>query len=174
MMAPMSASLIYGLITCILLVSAPHTEHLPVWASASGGLLLSWRFYIAYRAHSLPPRWLLLLITFVCVASLFFNYRTLLGREFGVTLLIMLAALKLLELRAPRDATVVIYLSCFIIITNFFYSQSLATGLYMLATLAVILTIWIQLQATTLGLRPRVRMAAVLMLQAIPLTIILF
>ena len=167
-------TLIYGLIACILLVSAPHTGHLPVWASASGGLLLSWRFYIAYRAHSLPPRWLLLLITFVCVASIFFNYRTLLGREFGVTLLIMLAALKLLELRAPRDATVVIYLSCFIIITNFFYSQSLATGLYMLATLAVILTIWIQLQATTLGLRPRVRMAAVLMLQAIPLTVVLF
>ena len=169
----MNPTLVYGLVACILLVSAPHTEHLPLWVSVTSALLLGWRFVIAYRAQALPPRWLLLLLTFVCVASIYFSYRTL-GREFGVTLLIMLAALKLLELRTPRDATVVIYLSCFIIITNFFYSQSISTALTMFVTLAVILTVWIQLHTTALGLRPRLRIAAVLMLQAIPLTVILF
>jgi len=91
-----------------------------------------------------------------------------------VTLLVLLATFKLLELRTARDATVLIYLSCFIIITNFFYSQSIPTATYMLATLIAVLATWVHMQTGTLALRPRLRIAIVMLLQAIPLSLIIF
>lgn len=170
----LSAPLTYGLITCILLVSAPHAEYLPLWVSALCAMLLAWRAYLTYSATALPPRWLLLSITVGGVAGILISFHTLFGREAGVALLIMLSSFKLLELRSARDATVLIYLSSFIIITNFFNSQSIATAAYMLATLLVIMTTWVHLHTGTLALKPRLRIASILLLQAIPLTLLLF
>ncbi|MBI5436078.1 MAG: DUF3488 domain-containing transglutaminase family protein [Nitrosomonadales bacterium] len=170
----LTASLIYGLLTSILLVSAPHADHLPLWVSALCAVLLGWRAYLGYSGNPMPPYWLLLTITLGSVGGLLISFHTLFGREVGVTMLILLTTLKLLEMRAARDATVVIYLACFIIITNFFYSQSIPTALFMLATLLVIMATWVHLQTGTLALRPRLRIAAVLLLQAIPLMLVLF
>ncbi|MBU0688212.1 MAG: DUF3488 and transglutaminase-like domain-containing protein [Gammaproteobacteria bacterium] len=170
----LTAQLTYGLIACILLVSAPHAEHLPIWVSAECGALLLWRAYLARSGKALPPRWLLLGITVLSVLAIAFSFRSLFGREVGVTLLILLSTLKLLELKAVRDATIVVYLSCFIIITNFFYSQSIPTALFMLVTLLVILASWVHLQTGGLAFKSRLRIGGVLLLQAIPLSLILF
>lgn len=170
----LTAPLIYGLVASILLVSAPHAEHLHLWVSAVCLMLLSWRTYLTYSGNALPSRWLLMLITLACVGGIALSFHTLFGREVGVTLLILLAALKLLELRAVRDATVLIYLSCFIIITNFFYSQSITTALFMLLTLLVIVTTWVQMNMNVGTIKPRLRIAAILLLQAIPLSLLIF
>ncbi len=170
----MSKSLTYGLLLSILMVIAPHAEHLPLWVSSLCAGLLLWRAYLAYSGKPLPKRWLLMLITVAGTAGIVFTFHTLFGREAGVNLLVMLAALKVMELRDARDAMVVVYLACFIIITNFFYSQSIPTALYLLATMMVIVTAWVHLQAQGIALKPRVRIAAVLLLQALPLTLILF
>ncbi|MDH2917322.1 MAG: DUF3488 domain-containing protein, partial [Gallionella sp.] len=170
----LTSSLVYGLIASILLVSVPHTEHLPIWVSTMCAMLLAWRAYLTYSGNPLPSRWVLLLITVAGVAAIGIGFRTLFGREVGVTLLILLATLKLLELKAVRDATVLIYLTCFIIITNFFYSQSIPTALFMLFTLVVIVATWVNLQTGALTLKPRLRIASLLLLQAIPLSLILF
>jgi protein-glutamine gamma-glutamyltransferase len=122
----------------------------------------------------LPKRWQLMLVTFAGTVGIIFNFHTLFGREAGVALLVMLATLKLMELRNARDAMVLLYLACFIIVTNFFYSQSIPAALYLLATLMVIVTTWVHLQAQSIALKPRMRIAATLLLQALPLTLILF
>ncbi|MDO8413610.1 MAG: DUF3488 and transglutaminase-like domain-containing protein [Gallionellaceae bacterium] len=166
--------LIYGLLACILLVSAPHALHLPVWVSMLVVLVLGWRAWLTYRGAALPPYWLLLTLTLISIGSLWISFHTLFGREVGVTLLTVLTALKMLELRATRDATIVIYLVCFIILTQFFYSQSIALALLMLATLVLILSTWLHLQTAPLSLRARLRIAVLLLAQAIPLTLILF
>ena len=170
----LSAPLVYGLVACVLLVSAPHADHLPLWVSAVCFALLAWRAYLNYSGNPLPARWLLLCITFACVLAIAINFRSLFGREVGVTLLILLVTLKLLELRSVRDATVLIYLSCFIIITNFFYSQSIPTASFMLFTLLVIMATWVHLQTGNLAFRSRLRIASILLLQAIPLSLIIF
>ena len=170
----MNKSLTYGLLLSILMVIAPHADHLPLWVSSLCVGLLLWRAYLTYTGNPLPKRWLLMLITVASIGSIVISFHTLFGREVGVTLLMLLATLKLMELRAARDAMVLIYLACFIIITNFFYSQSIPTALYLLATLMVIVTAWVHLQAQRITLMPRLRIAAVLLLQALPLTLILF
>ena len=170
----MSKPLIYGLLLSILMVAAPHPDHLPLWVSALCAALLGWRAYLTYSGKPLPKHWLLLAITFAGVGGIAVSFHTLFGREVGVTLLILLATLKFMELRAARDATVLVHLACFIIITNFFYSQSIPTALYLLATLLAIVTTWIHLQAQTIALKPRLRIAATLLLQSIPLMLVLF
>ncbi|MGA9667188.1 MAG: DUF3488 domain-containing protein, partial [Gallionella sp.] len=170
----MNKSLTYGLLLSILMVIAPHADHLPVWVSGMCAALLLWRAWLVYSGRSLPKRWQLMLVTFAGTAGIIFNFHTMFGREAGVTLLMLLAALKVMELRNARDAMVLIYLACFIIITNFFYSQSISTALYLLATMTVIVATWVQLQAQNIALKPRLRIAAVLLMQALPLTLILF
>jgi len=170
----MSKSLAYGLLLSILMVIAPHAEHLPLWVSGLCAGLMLWRAWLIYTGKPLPKRWLLMLITVAGTAGIVLTFHTLFGREAGVTLLMMLATLKLMELRETRDAIVLVYLACFIIITNFFYSQSIPTALYLLATMMVIVTAWIHLQAPGIALKPRARIAATLLMQALPLTLILF
>ena len=170
----LTAPLVYGLIVSILLVSAPHAEHLPVWVSVLSTMLLGWRAYLTASGNPLPKRWQLLFITLVCVGIIALSFHTLFGREVGVTLLILLGSLKLLELREVRDATVLIYLCCFVIITNFFYSQSIPTALFMLFTLLIIMATWVHLQTGSLAFKPRLRIAAIILLQAIPLSLLIF
>ncbi|MEI7457303.1 MAG: DUF3488 and transglutaminase-like domain-containing protein [Nitrosomonadales bacterium] len=165
---------LYGLLLSILMVIAPHAEHLPLWVSAICVCLLVWRGYLAYSSNPLPSRWLLMTLTLAALAAIFIDFHTLFGREVGVTLLMLLATLKAMELKSRRDAMALIYLACFILITNFFYSQSIATGLYMLVTLFAILTAWVHLHAPDINAKPRLKIATVLLLQAIPLTLILF
>ena len=60
----MNKPLIYGLLLSILMVTAPHADHLPLWISALCAALLVWRAYLVYSGGPLPKRWLLLAITF--------------------------------------------------------------------------------------------------------------
>ncbi|MBW8079210.1 MAG: DUF3488 domain-containing protein [Gallionella sp.] len=170
----MNKSLVYSLTLCILLVIAPHAGHLPLWVSALCGMLLTWRAYLTFSGNPLPARWLLLLVTLAGIMAIAVGFHTLFGREVGVTLLVLLATLKLLELRGTRDAMGLIYLSCFIIITNFFYSQSISTALLMFATLFVIVSAWLRIQTPRITFKPQLRIAAILLLQAVPLMLILF
>jgi len=170
----MNQSHLYGLLLSILMVIAPHADHLPPWVSALCIVLLVWRSYLAWSGNPLPKRWLLIVITLTSLSGILIDFHTLFGREVGVALLMLLATLKLMELRTRRDAMALIFLSCFILITNFLYSQSLLTALYMIATLLVIVTSWVHLHAPGIAIKPRLRVAAVLLLQAIPLTLILF
>jgi transglutaminase-like putative cysteine protease len=170
----MPQSLIYGLLLSLLLVIAPHAEHLPIWLTLLCALLLFWRAYLTHNRLPLPKRWLLLSFTLAGIIGILIEFHTLFGRDASVTLLILLAALKPLEMRTPRDAILIIHLACFIIITNFFYSQSIPTALLMFVTLLVIVATWLQLQTGALALRPRLRIATTLLTQAIPLMLALF
>ena len=86
----LSAPLVYGLLACILLVGAPHADHLPPWLSAVCMLLLAWRAYLTRSGKALPARWLLLTVTILCVIGIVAGFHRLFGRDVGVTLLIVL------------------------------------------------------------------------------------
>src|SRR3989344_2334686 len=90
--------------------------------------LLLWRGWLAWTGRPLPGRWTVATLLLVAVAGTLFTHRTILGRDAGVTLIVMLLALKMLELRARRDAMVVFFLCFFTMLSNFFFSQSLLTA----------------------------------------------
>jgi protein-glutamine gamma-glutamyltransferase len=128
------------LLAVIAWVIAPQTGNLPVWCSAMALTVLAWRATIAVRGQTLPARWWLWAWLIVGTAATFFTYRTLFGRDAGVTYIVVLLSLKTLELRARRDAFVVFFLGFFTLLSNFFFSQSLLTAAAMLVGLLGLLT----------------------------------
>jgi transglutaminase-like putative cysteine protease len=157
-------------------VGAPHAAHLPWWTVGLVAMLLAWRAYVGYARRALPNRWLLLLTALAATVGVFLSYRTIFGREAGVALLVIMLALKTLEMRTLRDAMLLIFLGYFLVMTNLLYSQSIATGLYMLAC-----TVFIT--ATMIGLnyaddeppfRVQLRTAGLMLAQSVPLMVALF
>lgn len=128
------------LLAVIALIVLPQVGHLPLWCSALAAIVLAWRGHLALQARPLPGRaWRIALLA-VTLAATWATHRTLLGRDAGVTMVVVLLALKTLELRARRDAFVVFFLGFFAMLTNFFHSQSLLTALAMLLALLGLLT----------------------------------
>ena len=121
-------------------VVVPQVSQLPLWCSLLGAGVLMWRGWLALTLRPLPPRWALMVLVCVTVAATLFTHKTLLGRDAGITLIVVLLAMKTLELRARRDAFVVFFLSFFLMLTNFFFSQSLLTAAAMLIALLGLLT----------------------------------
>jgi transglutaminase-like putative cysteine protease len=126
-----------GVIAWVLL---PQVSHLPLWCSAGAGAVLLWRGWLSLQVRPLPGKWWLLGLLAVMVAATFATHGTLLGRDAGVTMLVVLLTLKTLELRARRDAFVIFFLGFFCMLSNFFYSQSLLTAFSMLLGLLGLLT----------------------------------
>jgi transglutaminase-like putative cysteine protease len=155
---------------------APHLLRLPLPISLLALAVLGWRARLAWREAPLPGRKSLLGVVALAAGLTWINERTLMGKEAGVTLLVLLMALKTLELRARRDALVVFFLGFFLVLTQFFYSQSLLTAL------AMGLSVWGWLAALTLAHmpagRPALREAGLLALRAAafgtPLMVALF
>ncbi len=129
------------LLLVIAWVLLPQTPHLPVWCSALAATVLVWRGWLAVTNSPLPGRWWLLGLLAITIGATLSTHRTLLGRDAGVTLLVVLLSLKTLELRARRDAFVVFFLGFFCMLSNFFYSQSLLTALSMVLGLLGLLTV---------------------------------
>ncbi len=128
------------LLAVIAWVLLPQVAHLPWWCSALAAGMLLWRARLAFGNKPLPNRWWLLVLLAIAVGATLLTHKTLLGRDAGVTLIVILLALKTLELRARRDAFVVFFLGFFTMLTNFFYSQSLLTAFSMLLGLLGLLT----------------------------------
>ncbi|MEJ8822133.1 DUF3488 and transglutaminase-like domain-containing protein [Variovorax humicola] len=128
------------LLAVIALIVLPQVGNLPIWCSGLTAVVLAWRGSLAVQARPLPNRWWIGTLLAVTLAATFATHRTLLGRDAGVTMVVVLLALKTLELRARRDAFVVFFLGFFAMLTNFFYSQSLLTALAMLLALLGLLT----------------------------------
>ncbi|SEK16280.1 MULTISPECIES: DUF3488 and transglutaminase-like domain-containing protein [unclassified Variovorax] len=128
------------LLTVIALIVLPQVENLPWWCSAITAMVLLWRASLAVQARPLPSRWWRIALLAMTLGATYATHRTLLGRDAGVTLVVILLALKTLELRARRDAFVIFFLGFFAMLTNFFYSQSLVTAFTMLLALLGLLT----------------------------------
>lgn len=118
----------------------PQLGNLPAWCGALTALVLFWRAFLALGSRPLPSRWWLLLLLAGTIGATLLTHRTVLGRDAGVTMIVVLLALKTLELRARRDALVIFFLGFFTMLTNFFYSQSLLTAAAMLVGLLGLLT----------------------------------
>ena len=129
------------LLLVIAWVLLPQTPNLPLWCSALAAGVLVWRGYLAFNNQPLPGRWWLLSLLAITTGATLLTHKTLLGRDAGVTLLVVLLTLKTLELRARRDAFVVFFLGFFCMLSNFFYSQSLLTAASMMLGLLGLLTV---------------------------------
>lgn len=172
--APVALPQVLTLIGGVALATAPHLPRLPLWVSALALAVMAWRAWAGWRGEALPRRWLLVPLTVFIVAGVFLTHHTLLGRDAGVTLLAVLLALKLLEMRGLRDVVVTVMLAYFLALAAFFYSQAPTTALLTLCTITLLTTALVGLSAPHRPLRAHARTAGLLLAQAVPLMVILF
>ena len=68
----------------------PHLPHLPLWCVALTGVVLAWRTQLALANGPLPSKWWLVALLIVSAGLTLWTFRTLLGKEPGVTMAIPL------------------------------------------------------------------------------------
>ena len=169
---PVHAALV--LLAGVLLAAAPHLPRAPWWVATLGAAMLAWRGWAAWKNERLPRRWLLTMLVILGMGGVYLTYRTILGRDAGVTLLVLFLSLKLLETKTRRDAAVVTFLCYFLALSNFFYSQTIATAALMLVTVVALTSALVAVHGPQRPLRESARVAAVLLAQAVPVMVILF
>jgi hypothetical protein len=172
--AKFSRAQLFPLFAGLLLAASPHLQRLPWWVNAWIAALFAWRIVIALRAQRLPHRLWLIALAVGGIAGVLITYRTIFGRDAGVTLLVLLMSLKLLEMRNVRDVFVMVFLAYFLALTNFFYSQTIPTAGLMLATVTVITASLVGFNDAQGSVKSHFRMAGVLLLQASPVMLLLF
>lgn len=107
---------------------APLLWHQPAWFVVCVVALLVWRVHLTLAHKPLPGRWTVATLLIVCVSATTWHEGTLMSRDAGVSMLVVLMALKTLELRARRDAVVLFFLGFFVVLTYFFTSQGPGTA----------------------------------------------
>lgn len=155
---------------------APQLPQVPTWCALYALAALAWRARLALIGAPLPGRAWMLTAVALAAAGTFWSHHSLIGKESGLTLLVVLAALKTLELRARRDAVVVFFLGFVLVLAAFLRSQSLGTALAMALSVLGLLTALAL--AHMPGGRPSLRSAAALTLRnaliGTPLVVLLF
>lgn len=162
------------LLVALLLTLVPLFGQVPSWTLLVFTGCVGWRYYLERSGRSLPS-----MVARLCV---FMPVTLLILRSSGthpnatslLTFLIALLSLKVLELRTPRDFTVVALLGYFMVLSAFFYSQAFGLTLYLGCIILVNSVALIRCHGGTVGNRPALRLAFGMALQALPLVVLLF
>ncbi len=133
------------LIACQFAVIIPHLVRVPLWVAAVYLGASIWRLQMHRQRAAMPGRWVRLGLGLAATASVLASYRTLIGLEPMVALLLVASALKLLEAIRDRDGYIIVSLGFFICVTHFVFSQSLPMTLYALACTLLLVTAMIAL-----------------------------
>jgi transglutaminase-like putative cysteine protease len=171
---PVSQRQAWWLLAAALSAFLPLAPHLPLWLTLSSGAGLLLRGWITLRQWRQPPRWLLVIAVIAGTAAVGAEYRTLFGRVPGIAMLSIFLALKLLELRAARDALATVLLCYFLVLAQFMFAQTITNAVIALAT--VLITTATLAAAADDRPPPQVllRRAGIMLAQALPFMLLLF
>jgi len=101
---------------------------------------------------------------------------TIFGQQAGTSLLLLLAVMKIFEVRSKRDINVIVFMSFFLIASNFFFTQSPLMAVYVFTIVIYLTSLLIYLSDTlgTISFMQRLKTASRAVAIAIPFMLILF
>ncbi|MDX9739870.1 MAG: DUF3488 and transglutaminase-like domain-containing protein [Gammaproteobacteria bacterium] len=156
--------------------AAPHATHLPwpiiLLALACG----AWRWKAATAGWPFPGGLLRAVLAVCGCAAVAWSWGTVFGRDPGTALLVTMLALKLLEVRTYRDAMLILFLGCFLVVVMAFHSQEIPAALALIAALVLAVCAMIELNArdhAPIG-HPPLRRAISMLAWATPAMMIMF
>lgn len=164
------------LMVCVVMSILPHYERLPSWMYLLLPIIIGWRILVFRERIRFPPRWARLIMVGVGFVGVAWHHGTIFGPDAGVALLITAYVFKQLEMYTRRDAFLVVILSYFVLATEFLFSNTLYTALYIFLVLVLITSalIALNLSVRQVSIWKPLKMGTVAVLQAIPLMLILF
>ena len=109
-----------------------HADRVPLWATGIAFALIAWRLAKSWDLARLPGKYFRAIIAFMLVVGVLANYHTLNGLTPGTTLLVLMAAVKLLETHSRRDQYIVVGGVLFLLLAACLDRQNLVrTPLYL-------------------------------------------
>jgi transglutaminase-like putative cysteine protease len=164
------------LLIAVAVVMVPHFPRLPAWASLVVTLFWLWRAWLTQSMRPGPGRIVTSLLLVGVTASIWIEYGTLFGRTASVELLLVLTALKVLEMRARRDVMVIVFLCLFVLLTQFLDDESLAAAALMVLSVWLLFLVLLSVNLTEedVSFMAKARYVSGVFLKALPLTLVLF
>jgi len=127
---PLSRSQLAWLAALVVLTQLPLWLQLPPWIAVTGSGLVVARLLLP--ADRLPPahlrRWLLPVLALAVAIGIRSSFGYFLARDPCVAFLYALVGIKFLEATSPRDGGLLVCLSLFLALTQFFYGQTIAAA----------------------------------------------
>jgi len=163
------------LLAAVPVAALPHAWEQPPWVIAVLAVALLWRLIIHEGYARLPSRWILVPLVLAAGALTFSQFGTVFGQQAGTALLLVMVSLKLLEIRSERDVVVTLFLAYFIVVTTYFFNQSILIAAYSLVSAWLITAALIQVHGgRPLPFRRLARSSAMMLVHALPIMVILF
>ncbi|MGA9852664.1 MAG: DUF3488 and DUF4129 domain-containing transglutaminase family protein [Gammaproteobacteria bacterium] len=174
--ARMERTRLLWVLAAMLLMTLPHLLHLAPWIVFAAALIVLWRLAAAYRGWPLFNRYTRIGFGLLIFLGVFATYRTFNGPEAGTALLILLAALKLMEAKGLRDYFLVMVITLFIGIANFLYDQTIPLAIYMIPAVWLAIAALLNVAHPDISRTPlaSVKTAARMLLPALPIALVLF
>ena len=160
----------------VLLSQLPLMFHLPLWLSLPGmGLVAAKAFSKPEKTELLAPT-LILVFVLISALAVFFHYGHIFGRDPCVAFLFLLIGFKFAEARRTYDASLLIILCAFLLLTQFFFRQSLTSAILIIpAMYSIGLSLFmLQRGRSHTDTRTVIHVTAKLFLQAMPVAMLLF
>ncbi len=159
-----------------VVVILPLAAHITLWIVAVCLMCGYWRTQVHRGRWDYPAGWIKTLFVIASILGIALSgYRTF-SLEAATSLLVLAFALKLVEMKSRRDAYLVIFLSYFLVATAFLFDQSMATAAYELIAVIVVTAAMVGMNQLHAQVRPLSSfwIASGLVLQALPLTLVMF
>jgi transglutaminase-like putative cysteine protease len=177
---PIPKGALTWLMFCLFLSIGWHLWHIPeipVWALAAVVPMSIFSYRRIIKGKPLPSATLRIGLTIASVIGIILTFHSPLGRDPGITTLILLSSLKLMELKTRRDFMFIVFMCYFIIFGNFLYDQSLLDLTFMIVAVIMVTAAVLRLNHPDnepVKLPFLLRFSFRLLLLALPFTIILF
>lgn len=154
---------------------AAHALRLPLWLSLTVALALLWRLAPFWRREAATQRAVKWLLTMASIAGIIFEHGTPFGAEGGVSLVVLTAAMKVLESKGRRDHGVVVLIGYFLILAALIHHQGPGMAVWLMATALALTASQIVAQGQRVpALGPVLKQGGLIILQSLPLAILLF
>ena len=164
------------LAAALLFTLPPMFGTLALWVPILFFVTLAAKFWMepkGYRVRSVLTK---LFLATISLAAIIFTYGTAEGIEPGVSLVVVLVALKILEAHTAREFQVLVMVGWILCLCGFFLSQELAMALCLLIAFTLLLVALIQFHSgsSSPAFWPPLRTTCKLVAQALPLIVLLF
>ena len=166
---------LYWLLAALSVTVASHTLNVPIWLLTISAAIILYRFFIQKNGWPMPTRWQILPVTICLCFGISWNFAGFFGRDASLSLLVVMASLKLLETKMMRDYMLVVVLGYFLVGNLFMFNQSIFTFLISVPPLILLTTALISVSShQILDWRFLITFAGKMLLQAVPVMLILF
>jgi len=157
-------------------VMVPHVERLPLWILAAWAIAALWRLMIFNGRWSYPGAVIKIVLVAMVSVGVVSGYEVKYGLEPAVALLLSGFALKLLEMKSRRDVLVITYLGFFAASLQLLFSQAIASSVYVLASLLIVMSSLIALYQAAEQERwfAPLQKSTVMFAQSLPLLLAMF